>query len=99
MGLARDFRIDERRRIEFRWEVFNIFNHPNFGLPDNDINLGTFGQVFSTATPERQMQFALKFISRGNCVEWLCFVVRGIRKCGLLLCSASGRAGKPLPSE
>jgi hypothetical protein len=61
MGLSRDFKIREGKNIEFRWEVFNVFNHPNFGVPDNDINSPTFGQIFSTATPERIMQFGLKF--------------------------------------
>ena len=61
MGLSKDFKIREDKKLEFRWEVFNVFNHTNFGVPDNDINSPTFGQIFRTATPERIMQFALKF--------------------------------------
>jgi hypothetical protein len=60
MGLAKDFKLGEDRRLEFRWEVFNIFNHPNFGVPVNDITSPIFGRVLGTSTPERQMQFALK---------------------------------------
>ncbi len=62
MGLGKDFRFSEQRRIEFRWEVFNVFNHPNFAPPVNDINAVSFGRVLRTSTPERQMQFGLKFI-------------------------------------
>lgn len=62
IGLAKEFKLGEERRVEFRWEVFNLFNHPNFGVPDNDFNSPTFGRVFNTLTPERQMQVALKFL-------------------------------------
>ncbi|HWP43168.1 MAG TPA: hypothetical protein VNO14_08045, partial [Blastocatellia bacterium] len=62
VGLAKDFKLSEQRRLEFRWEVFNLFNHANFGIPVNDINSPNFGRVLSTSTPERQMQFALKFL-------------------------------------
>jgi hypothetical protein len=62
IGLSKDFRMSEDRRLEFRWEIFNLFNHPNFGVPVNDLNAPNFGRVLSTSTPERQMQFALKFI-------------------------------------
>lgn len=61
-GLAKQFRFTERTSLEFRWEVFNVFNHPNFGVPDNDFNSPNFGRVFRTATPERIMQFGLKFL-------------------------------------
>jgi len=62
MGLLKDFTLGERQQLEFRWEVFNIFNHPNFGLPENDFNSPNFGRVLSTSTPERVMQFGLKFL-------------------------------------
>ncbi len=62
IGLSKDFKLGEERRLEFRWEVFNLFNHANFGVPVNDFNAPNFGQVLNTSTPERQMQFALKFL-------------------------------------
>jgi hypothetical protein len=62
MGLAKEFRVAEEKQLEFRWEVFNLFNHPNLGAPINDFNSPTFGRVFSTSTRERLMQFALKFL-------------------------------------
>jgi hypothetical protein len=62
LGLAKQFKLGEEKQLEFRWEAFNLFNHPNFGLPVNDLNSPTFGQVLSTQSPERQMQFALKFL-------------------------------------
>jgi hypothetical protein len=34
LSLFKDFRFAERFRLQFRWEFFNIFNHPNFNPPD-----------------------------------------------------------------
>jgi hypothetical protein len=62
MGLAKDFRITEAKKIEFRWEVFNVANHPDFGIPVNDFNSANFGQVQTTSLAGREMQFALKFL-------------------------------------
>jgi hypothetical protein len=59
--------IGERVGIEFRTEFFNLFNHPYFGMPSENLGNGTFGEVTSTvaggvASPERLVQFALKFV-------------------------------------
>jgi hypothetical protein len=59
--------IGERLGIEFRTEFFNLFNHPYFGMPSENLGNGTFGEVTSTvaggvASPERLVQFALKFV-------------------------------------
>jgi hypothetical protein len=62
MGLSKDFTFWNERTLEFRWEVFNLFNHPNFGVPVNDFNSPSFGRVLSTSTTERVMQFGLKFL-------------------------------------
>lgn len=62
LGVSKDFKFSEDRRLEFRWEVFNLFNHPNFGVPVNDFNSQFFGRVLNTSTTERIMQFGLKFL-------------------------------------
>lgn len=46
--------------MEFRWESLNLFNNTNLGLPDSAIDSGTAGQIFSTATPMRNMQWGLR---------------------------------------
>ena len=64
MGIIKRTPINERMNVEFRMEVFNVFNHTNFflsstTLPQN-INAATFGQITETFDP-RIFQFALKF--------------------------------------
>jgi outer membrane receptor protein involved in Fe transport len=51
----------ESKQLQFRAEFFNLFNHPNFRLPDSDISSPTFGQIREALSP-RLVQFALKFI-------------------------------------
>jgi outer membrane receptor protein involved in Fe transport len=68
-------RISESFNVQFRAEVFNIFNRPNFLFPDPEgtgvgdsifdstgAATGTAGLITSTTTAARQIQFALKVI-------------------------------------
>jgi outer membrane receptor protein involved in Fe transport len=53
--------INENKRMEFRAEFFNIFNHTQFLNPDGNSSDGSqFGQLTETRDP-RLVQFALKF--------------------------------------
>ena len=38
----------ERFNAQFRVEMFNIFNHPNFALPGNILTAPNFGAIFQT---------------------------------------------------
>ena len=55
------FRIDEEKRVEFRSEWFNAFNHPQFLNPSSAVNTGTTGELLN-ARPSRQIQMVLKFV-------------------------------------
>jgi hypothetical protein len=57
----KDFPISEARRVEFRAEFFNLFNHPVFALPGTNINSSSGGQVSSTLNSNRIIEFALRF--------------------------------------
>ena len=51
----------ESTNVEFRTEFFNVFNHPIFANPDLGASDGPqFGQITSTASNPRLIQFALK---------------------------------------
>jgi Carboxypeptidase regulatory-like domain/TonB dependent receptor/TonB-dependent Receptor Plug Domain len=73
--VIKDTKIGEHFTVQFRWEVFNLFNHGNFApfVSNNVIGSGSFGQI--TSTPDvavgnpviaqggpRSMNFALKII-------------------------------------
>jgi len=44
MSLAKDFPVTERFRLRFEFDAFNVFNHPDFDAPNNDV---TFFPGFS----------------------------------------------------
>ena len=59
--------ITERTRLLFRAEAFNIANKANFGIPNFLIFSGesispSAGQITSTITSSRQIQFGLKLV-------------------------------------
>jgi hypothetical protein len=52
---------NERFRIQFRAEFFNILNHPQFAPPSNlTVSTAGFGSLTSLLQSPRQIQFALK---------------------------------------
>lgn len=59
VAVTRSFRLAGANTIQFRWEVFNVLNHVNFGAPITALNSGNFGKILSAGDP-RIMQFALK---------------------------------------
>jgi hypothetical protein len=62
MALMKNFKPSgDRYNIQFRWEMFNALNHPDFGQPDNTTTDPNFGQITTIGTiPPRVMQGALK---------------------------------------
>jgi hypothetical protein len=62
-SLFKDFPIREHLKFQFRFEVFNILNHPSFANPNADFtDKQTFGKVTGTASGPRELQFAAKLI-------------------------------------
>jgi len=60
-SLVKNTGLTERVTLQFRAEFFNLFNHPNFNLPDNFLGSPTFG-VISSAREPRHIQFGLKLL-------------------------------------
>lgn len=67
-SVTKNTKITERFNLQFRTEMFDVFNHPNFGNPVLTTTSGAFGRILSTRVPtgdfgsSRQIQFALKLI-------------------------------------
>jgi hypothetical protein len=74
-SIFKNMQLSERFRLEFRTEIFNIFNHPNFNAPNfggngvvavsgsGNYTSSSFGEIGSTRDAPydpRQIQFALK---------------------------------------
>jgi len=61
LSVHRTFPVAERQRLEFRWEAFNVFNHPNLDAANNNPTQGSFGLVTSK-TGNRTMQVILQYV-------------------------------------
>jgi hypothetical protein len=60
-AILKTIQLSEVKRIDFRAEFFNLFNHTQFYNPDGNTSDGSqFGQVTQVRDP-RLMQFAVKF--------------------------------------
>ena len=69
ISAAKKFLLSERLGLQFRAEIFNLFNHTNLNTPNPVVFAAatggpspTAGIITSTATSSRQVQFGLKFL-------------------------------------
>ena len=60
-SLFKEFRIRESHHLQFRWEIFNFFNTPQFAGPNATFGDAAFGRITTTTIDNREMQFALKY--------------------------------------
>jgi hypothetical protein len=58
-SISRRLRFAENRAIQFRMEAFNLPNHPNFNLPENNVDVATAGTI-NTAKNNRNLQMGLR---------------------------------------
>ncbi|MEK6405494.1 MAG: carboxypeptidase-like regulatory domain-containing protein [Acidobacteriota bacterium] len=70
LSVNKFFRFNERHKLEFRSEFFNVFNRTNFGIPVHQLFFGGYtiepgtedNHLFvDTRVPKRTIQFALKY--------------------------------------
>jgi hypothetical protein len=61
VSFVKNNRIHERYNVQFRLDTFNLTNTPFFGFPNASIGSPTVGQITSTNSDNRDLQFALKF--------------------------------------
>lgn len=62
LGLSKKTKLTERVDLEFRWDIFNVFNNVNFATPNNVIGTAStdFGKITDTVGGPRVMQFGAK---------------------------------------
>ena len=60
ISLARTFGI-ARTRLEFRLEVFNLFDRKIWGAPDSTITSANFGLITGLANQPRQVQLGVRY--------------------------------------
>jgi len=54
--------LGQRYAATLRWDIFNVFNTVNFGIPNKDISTAaTFGTISGLASDPRTMQIAIRF--------------------------------------
>jgi hypothetical protein len=67
-SLMKNTKLTEEVSLQFRAEVFDVFNHPSFGQPGRVVGTPVFGRIINTRFPtgdsgsSRQLQFALKLM-------------------------------------
>jgi hypothetical protein len=62
MTIQRHFRLTHGMEATLRWDIFNVFNTTNFGLPNRDISGGAaFGTISSLSSDPRTQQIAVRF--------------------------------------
>jgi hypothetical protein len=63
LSFFKAFNITERYRLQYRCEIFNLTNTPQFGTPGNNVQDSNFGVINSTQVgTERKMQMSLRFM-------------------------------------
>ena len=59
LAIAKTWTVVGASQVEFRWEIFNLFNRANFDTPNRTFGTPNFGRIFSAKNP-REMQFGLR---------------------------------------
>lgn len=59
-GIVRQVGLPREGHLTFRCDVFNLFNHPAFGIPVRILEGPSFGTSVTTVAPARSIQFGLK---------------------------------------
>jgi len=61
-SIFKEFPITERIKLQWRSEFFNIFNHPQFDLPNTNVGTAVAGTISGTVGTPRDIQFGLRVV-------------------------------------
>ena len=65
MSVVKNTGLREKLRLQFRCEIFNVWNHPAFANPGTSFGTGSFGRISDIAhraSPARQIMLAMKLL-------------------------------------
>lgn len=60
LGVFKNIRVHERYNAQFRWELFNAWNHTQFGAANLNLASANFGTANTLLVGPRRMQFGLR---------------------------------------
>jgi len=60
-GVHKKFRVTENGSLQLQANAFNLFNHPNFGLPVRNLASSQVGRSINTVGTPRVIQLAIRF--------------------------------------
>ena len=52
MSLGKEFHLNERFRLRFNFDAFNVFNHPDFDAPNNNVTFFPYYEGPPSIPPE-----------------------------------------------
>ncbi len=58
-SVFKSFKFQEEKQVQLRAEIFNLFNTPQFALPNNVVDTSNAGQITSTLHESRQIQVSV----------------------------------------
>ena len=68
ISIFKDFPMKGSQRVQFRWEIYNLFNHPQWNAVNRDAQFNAVGQQtnvnfgkVTSARNERRMQMSLRY--------------------------------------
>jgi outer membrane receptor protein involved in Fe transport len=61
ISIAKEIAFSSSVRAELRWEIFNVLNTVNFGMPENNFDSSDFGTITNTVGGPRVSQFGIRF--------------------------------------
>jgi hypothetical protein len=60
LSVSKELSLGSSVRAQLRWEVFNLFNTVNFGMPENNFDSSDFGTITNTVGGPRVSQFGVR---------------------------------------
>jgi Carboxypeptidase regulatory-like domain/TonB dependent receptor len=61
MAVFKSFPFWHEHRVDFRGDLFNVFNIADYAQPDSGMTDGNFGQITGTVSSNRSVQLSLKY--------------------------------------